>query len=169
MYQNEESFAKGIALLETATLKSLQLQIKSGCDVVQIFDSWAGILKEADFKKWCLEPLKRIVAQLSVPVIYFCRGSSYLAPLIESSQVTCISVDWLKPIHEVRKEIKIPLQGNLDPETLYSSPADLKKEVATLLHSMKNDQGYIFNLGYGILPDVPYRNVVELVNQVIHS
>lgn len=168
-YQNPESFSRIIALLESAVIESLKLQGESGCDALQVFDSWAGILSPEHFQKWCLEPLKRIATAVNQPLIYFCRGSSYLAPQIATADVTAISLDWLFPIEAIRKTLpKMTLQGNLDPDALYLPQDRLIGEVQNILRSMDKDPGYIFNLGHGIFPDVPYDNVRALV-ATVHS
>lgn len=166
-YQNPKSFSQIITLLEQAVIASLKLQAEAGCDALQIFDSWAGGLPPEHFHKWCLEPLRRITLALNKPLIYFCRGSSYLAPQIAQAGVTAISIDWLFPISTIRSSLPLtPLQGNLDPEALYLPQDLLVKEVKKILHSMDKDPGYIFNLGHGILPDVPYKNVKALVDTI---
>lgn len=166
-YQNPKGFEKIISLLESAVIKSLKIQADSGCDVLQVFDSWAQCLNPEHFKKWCLEPLQRICATLNKPIIYFCKGSSYLAPQIATTGATAISIDWLYPIDEIRKTLpKVPLQGNLDPHALYLPKELLRLEIKKILRSMDKDPGFIFNLGHGILPDVPYDNVQALVETV---
>lgn len=165
--RDKESFLQLIAKLENAVTESLLLQIRAGCDVVQLFDTWAGELSEEDFHLYSLAPLKKIQERIKAtkkPLIYFCRGSSYRAPLIAKTGVSAISIDHHRPIFSVRREVKtIPLQGNLPPEALYQPKESLKKTVDQLLQSMRGDPAYIFNLGHGILPDVPYENVQFLV------
>lgn len=167
MYEDAEGFSKIIGFLEEAVIRSLKLQEEAGCDVLQIFDSWAHVLSLEHFKTWCLTPLQKIVSQMKKPVIYFCKGSSYRAALISSTGVKAISIDWILPIEEIRRIVpNIPLQGNLDPEALYLPKSLLIQEVKKMLQQMREDQGYIFNLGHGILPDVPYENVRALVETI---
>lgn len=169
-YQHPDAFSKIIEKLEDAILHSLKIQHEAGVDALQIFDSWANHLPLAHFEKWCLEPLTRIakvVSSWEKPLIYFCKGSSYLAPQISKTGVTAISIDSLFPISQIRKNIPgIPLQGNLDPEALYLPKKALVDEVKKILHSMEADAGFIFNLGHGILPDVPYENVRALIETI---
>ncbi len=169
-FQDPKSFSAIIESLETAIIQSLKIQHESGCDALQLFDSWAQVLNQHHFDEWCLKPLKRIVEAVkpwNKPLIYFCRGSSYLASQIAKTGVTAISLDWIYPIGKVRKELSaMPLQGNLDPEALYMPKEQLITEVKKILKSMNKDPGYIFNLGHGILPDVPYENVRTLVETV---
>lgn len=169
-YQDPASFESIIRLLEEAIVHSLLIQHEAGCDAFQLFDSWASVLAPEQFKKWCIEPLERIVQRLNPlqkPLIYFCRGSSYLAPQIAKTGVTAISIDWTHPIENVRSLLStIPLQGNLDPEALYLPPKELTKEAKRILTAMEGDPGFIFNLGHGILPDVPYENVKVLIETI---
>lgn len=165
-YEDSNGFERILALLEEAVIQSLKLQIDSGCDAVQLFDSWAHVLTQEHFTKWCLKPLTRIVQALNKPLIYFCRGSSYRATMIAPTGAS-VSVDWTHPIDSVRKLLPTtPLQGNLDPEALYLPKEKLIAEVQKILHSMHHDPGYIFNLGHGILPETPYENVQALVSTV---
>jgi uroporphyrinogen decarboxylase len=169
-YQDPAGFEKIMKTLEEGIIASLKLQLDAGCDALQLFDSWAQVLNQAHFDKWCLQPLKRIAAALkpwNKPLIYFCRGSSYLAPQIAETGASAVSLDWIFPIEGVRKALpNTPLQGNLDPEALYLPRELLVKEVQGILTKMKGDKGYVFNLGHGILPDVPYENVRALIETV---
>lgn len=172
-YQDPESFDKLIRLIEEATIILLKMQIKAGCDVVQLFDSWAYTLTKPHFEKWSVAPLKRIAAALKpygVPLIYFCKGSSFRASMLDNTGIDALSVDAWRPIKEIRNELpKLTLQGNLDPEALYLPEKHLEQEVNNLLHSMKGDPSFIFNLGHGILPDIPYQNVAKVVSMVKNS
>jgi uroporphyrinogen decarboxylase len=168
-YKDPKSFEKIIHMLEEAVIISLKEQIDAGCDAVQLFDTWANVLSEEHFHTWCLGPLKRIVKSLggNTPLIFFCRGSSYLAETIEKTGVSAISVDWLRPIHHIRTLLPTtPLQGNLDPEALYMPEKELIQKTRQILASMHRDPAYIFNLGHGILPGVPYQNIKVLVETV---
>lgn len=169
-FQDPESFSKIIESLEKAIIESLRIQHESGCDALQLFDSWAQVLNQHHFNEWCLKPLKRIVEAVkpwNKPLIYFCRGSSYLASQIAETGVSAISLDWIYPIDKVRKTLtSTPLQGNLDPEALYMPKEKLILEAKKILKTMDKDPGFVFNLGHGILPDVPYENVRALVDTV---
>lgn len=168
-YEDPASFEKIIQMLEEGIIIALKEQIDAGCDAVQLFDTWANILTEEHFQKWCLSPLKRIAKTLKdTPLIYFCRGSSYFAKFIEKTDISAIHIDWLRPIDQIRKKFPlIPLQGNLDPEALFMPSSDLVKKTRQILSSMHGDPAYIFNLGHGILPDTPYHNVKTLVETVV--
>jgi uroporphyrinogen decarboxylase len=166
-YQDPTSFEALIELLQECVIKSLTLQIKAGCDAVQLFDSWSHILTEEQFLKYSVAPLKSIAKALNAPLIFFCKNSAYRASLLKNTGIQALSVDSSRPIHQVRKELPtLTLQGNLDPEALYLPSNRLKHEVQTLVQSMPLDPAYIFNLGHGILPDTPYQNVIDTVRFV---
>jgi uroporphyrinogen decarboxylase len=103
-----------------------------------------------------------------VPIILFCRGSSVFGPELASVQPAGISLDWNCNIAAMQSKIPpgIALQGNLDPDILYAPHHVIKKEVIGLLDSMQGNRGYIFNLGHGVLPDIPFDNVKFLVETV---
>lgn len=170
LYQDIEGFTKILHFLEKAIIQSLKIQIQAGCEVIQLFDSWAHVLSIPQFEQLCLQSLTRIVQALNVPTIYFCKNSSFLAPLIAKTGVTAISLDWLKPLHEVRANLpQHPLQGNLDPSALHLPKTLMKNEVQKILQSMHKDPRFIFNLGHGILPDAPYDQVKHLIDLVKNS
>lgn len=169
-YKDPSGFKKILHLLEEAIILSLKEQIDAGCDVVQLFDTSANVLTEEHFAAFCLEPLRRIVKTLkNTPFLYFCKGSSHLAEMIATTGVAGISIDSLRPIEQIRKNVpSIALQGNLDPEALYLPEKELIQKTKRILSSMHRDPAYIFNLGHGILPDVPYQNVKALVETVVN-
>jgi len=171
MMRDSESFHILLDLLSDLTIDYLNLQIEAGVQAIQIFDSWASILGHYQFQEFSLAYLKKIVDKIrskNVPIILFCRGSSVFAPLLATIQPAGISLDWNCELGAMRKTIptSIALQGNLDPDMLYASPANVKKHVARILKSMKDEPGYIFNLGHGIHPDTPVESVQALVEEV---
>jgi uroporphyrinogen decarboxylase len=169
-WQFPEAFSKLIDTLLEAVALLLKLQIEAGCQAVQLFDTWADTLPETDFDTWCIAPLKKLVERLSpykVPLVYFCRGSSYRHKQIASTGVHAISIDPLKPLSSIRKALpSLPLQGNLAPEALLLSQDRLEYLLKEQLAPMAHDPAYIFNLGHGILPETPYSNVKFLVEKV---
>lgn len=169
MYDDPVSFQKLLFFLADAVTDYLNLQIEAGVDAIQIFDSWASVLSTQEFHRFCLPSIERILKKLrSVPVILFCRGSSFWAEDLAKLHPTCLSLDWQGNIKEIRKKIpsSISLQGNLDPAVLLCSKETIERETNKILSSMKNDPGYIFNLGHGILPQTPFDHVKFLVDYV---
>ncbi len=147
------------------TIAYLKVQEAAGVDCIQIFDSWARTLPQPYFHKYVQEPLAAIVEAMEVPVILFCKGA---ALELVDCKPACISVDWTFDLPTLRKEIPhtIALQGNLDPTILYGSKETIVQHAESLLKSMAGEPGYIFNLGHGMLPDIPVENVHTLVETV---
>jgi uroporphyrinogen decarboxylase len=174
MLRDPASFHLLLNKISDCTISYLKMQIAAGVDALQLFDSWAGALAYSQFREFSLAYLKRIVELLQVehpriPIILFCKGSSAFYKDLAEILPAAISLDSNCDVARVRKEIANPfvtLQGNLDPDILYAPSDVIKKEVRSLLERMKNDPGYIFNLGHGIHPDTPIDAVKVLVDCV---
>lgn len=163
-YQKPKEFEDLLQMLEEGVTRHLQLQVNSGVDALQLFDSLADHLTEDEFIRWSLSPLSRIASKLKVPLIFFCKGSCYRAKLIKNC---AISIDWQRPIKEVRKEVPgVTLQGNLDPMLLFAPLEVIERQVDKILKEMEGDPAFIFNLGHGILPRTPVAAVKLLVQKV---
>lgn len=164
---NHETLEK----ITKASIEYLQMQQEAGADVIQIFDSWAGLLPREEFLDFSLRYLEPLVASVSVPVIVFCRGSARYASDLISLNPSAISFDWEKDLADLRRSVPshIAIQGNLDPDILKGPLPALEQAAKSLLASMKNERGYIFNLGHGVLPDTPVENAVRLVELVRQS
>lgn len=159
-----------LGMLADSVLEYLKAKIAAGCDAVQIFDTWAGILSPADFEEFSLRYIRRICEGLSdcgVPVIVFAKGVASYSALAE---LPCdvLGVDWAKEIGDVRREIggRKALQGNMDPTVLFAPKEKIRTEVKRVLESYGDGAGHIFNLGHGILPKTPVENVQYLVQCV---
>ena len=171
MLREPQSFHKLLSHICECTIDYLNMQIDAGAQVLQIFDSWAGHLGHAQFREFSLAYLEKILYGLKnpdVPIIIFCRGSSVFASQIAEIAPTGISIDWNADIAHVRSIVpsSIALQGNLDPDILYAPHNVILREAKKILHGMKNDPGFIFNLGHGIHPDIPVDAVSALVDCV---
>lgn len=168
LYRDPDSFMALLNTITEATITYLNTQIKSGVDAIQLFDSWAHVLSIHEFRTFCLEPMKQILAALNIPTILFCRGSSLFAEELATLKPSCISIDWSGDLPAIRKKISplIALQGNLDPMLLYGSQKAIAASLNRLLSRMKGEPGYIFNLGHGLLPDTPVENVRFMVDYV---
>jgi uroporphyrinogen decarboxylase len=161
-----------IDILIESSVQYLSHQIKAGAEVVQIFDSWAGLLQGDDFNRFVIQPTKRLVAELkelhpAIPVIGFPReaGKGYHAYIRETG-VDAISIDQKVDIVMAKRDLQIvkPLQGNLDPEILIKGGAEM---VATLERIMTNFGAmHIVNLGHGVVPQTPPEHVGLMVETV---
>jgi len=172
-YGRPELFARIIDLLVEATAAYLIRQVEAGAEVLQIFDSWAGVWPEADLRRWCLEPCKKIIARIAaihpdIPVILFPRGVglSYRDFAIESG-ARGLGLDTTVPLIWARDELqsKITVQGNLDPIKLVAGGEVLERGVATILEALSSGP-FIFNLGHGIVPQTPPDHVEKLMRLV---
>lgn len=170
MLANPDSFHSLLQKITNATIDYLKMQVAAGVDAIQIFDSWANVLADQQFKEFSLAYQKKIldVIRDQIPVILFCRGSSVFARQMAEIKPAGVSLDWNCHLPTIRKSISetVALQGNLDPDILYAPNDVIRREVRRLLNEMRNDSGYIFNLGHGIFPDIPVDAVKTLVEEV---
>ncbi|HEY9746484.1 MAG TPA: uroporphyrinogen decarboxylase [Oculatellaceae cyanobacterium] len=173
MYENPALLHRLLAkLTETITLY-LNAQIEAGAQVVQLFDTWGGILSEAEYREFILPYHQQILTQLKreqAPAILYVNNSRGLLPVIAEAKPDVVSVDSTTSITQARQLLgeQFALQGNLDPTALFVSPETLTPMVNALIAEGGN-QGYIFNLGHGILQHTPVENVRLLVNLVKNS
>jgi uroporphyrinogen decarboxylase len=166
-------FGRLIDLLVEATVDYLSAQVEAGAEALQIFDSWAGSLAEAEQRRWSLTPLTRIVAALKarhpeVPVILFPRGvGAMYAEFARVAGASGLSLDSGVPLDWAARELqpKVTLQGNLDPVLLALGGAPMRAELARILATLGKGR-LIVNLGHGILPETPPDHVGELVEFV---
>jgi len=143
-------------------------QIDNGANIIQIFDSWAGLLEEKDLPNYVYRPtlnLVNYVKSLKIPVICFPRNIKNYKEFCDIVKPDVISIDYNVNPKEITKNIKIPVQGGLDPKVLLTNEEILKKETKKYLDIFK-DHPYIFNLGHGVLPETDPRMVNYLVKMV---
>jgi uroporphyrinogen decarboxylase len=149
----------------------LNLQIRSGAQAVQIFDSWAGILSPEDYRTYVLPAVQRLVRGLqreNTPVIYFAVDGNHLLEDELTIGADVLGLCWRTPIAEGRRRTggKVALQGNLDPHLLFAPPEVVRQRARAVLDSAGDAPGHIFNLGHGILPETPIASVEALVEAV---
>ena len=143
-------------------------QIQSGATIIQIFDSWAGLLEEKELNKYIYEPTFRIVnyvKSLNVPVICFPRGIKNYRKYCEVVNPDVINIDYEVDPKKIKEEINITIQGGLDPKILLTDQENLKKQALKYLDIFK-EHPYIFNLGHGVLPETDPNMIGYLVNLV---
>ncbi len=142
-------------------------QVNAGANVIQIFDSWAGLLED-NIPEYIYEPTFNIVEyakKLGVPIICFPRGIKDYKKYCEIVKPNAVNIDYEVDPIKIIKDIQIPVQGGLDPKILLTDKINIKKEVEKYLITF-NDHPYIFNLGHGILPDTKIDLVEELIEIV---
>jgi uroporphyrinogen decarboxylase len=172
-YRHPEAFAKIIDVLVENSIQYLLGQLKAGADVLQIFDTWAGVLPPREFERWSIEPAKRIVAgvRAKVPdakIIGFPRGAGTSLPrYVERVGVDAVGLDWMIDRKFAREQIqtRTPVQGNLDPLVLLAGGAALDRAVDDVLAAFAA-KPFIFNLGHGILPETPIAHVERMLARV---
>ena len=168
-YRDVEGFDALIGILVESTIKFLTAQIEAGAEVVQLFDTWAGVLPEAAFGRLVIEPTRSIVAALKQrfpghPIIGFPRGAGLLYErYITETGVDGIGLDTMVPAGYARERLQplATVQGNLDPILLITGGSLLETGVRDL-RQLLGDGPFVFNLGHGVLPETPPENVEAL-------
>jgi uroporphyrinogen decarboxylase len=172
-YRHPEAFQQLIDLLAEASTAYLLRQIEAGVEVVQIFDSWAGVLPAAEFHKWVFAPLRKMVLALKkerpqTPIIAFVRGAgTHLTELVEGLGADAYGLETAEdPIWAVRQTAgRAALQGNLDPLALLAGGDALDGQIDAILRAF-DGHPHIFNLGHGILQQTPIEHVERLIARV---
>jgi uroporphyrinogen decarboxylase len=173
LHNHPELAHKLLAKIAKVTTDYLNLQIAAGVNAVQIFDSWAQALSWDDYREFSHQYIQQIIAGLhrkDIPVISFCKGSSVFAPLMAEAKPDVISIDWNVDLKDMKHRLPtgMAVQGNLDPHILYADKSVIKDRIHRLLERMRGEDGFIFNLGHGIMPDIPFDNVkyaVEVIKE----
>ena len=157
-----------LVILEKFLKLHINHQIKNGANVIQIFDSWAGLLEKKDLPNYIYIPtlnLVNYVKSLNIPVICFPRGIKNYKNYCDIIKPDAVNIDYNVSPVSICKEIDIPVQGGLDPKVLLTDPENLKKQALKYLDIFK-DHPYIFNLGHGVLPETNPDMVDYLVKLV---
>ena len=170
VYNDPETAHQLLQILADAVVDYLNAKIRAGCDAVQIFDTWAGILSPWDLEEFSLRYIRYICERLETngaPVIVFAKGVNAFAKLVEL-KCDVIGLDWTQDIGQVRSAIGEgkALQGNMDPCVLFASKERIRQETERILERFGIGSGHVFNLGHGILPTTPVDNARHLVSCV---
>jgi uroporphyrinogen decarboxylase len=169
MYEHEDLWNELLAKLVTQVTSYLQLQIAAGVEAVQLFDTWAGCLSVADFRRYVLPHTKRLIGSLTgkVPVIYFGTGNGHLLADVLQAGPDVVALDWRVPLGETWTRLGCTaVQGNMDPIALCADKATVARQAQLVLDDAGERPGHIFNLGHGIIPETPVDNVKYLVDYV---
>jgi uroporphyrinogen decarboxylase len=172
LYNNHGLALKLTDYITDQTIEYLSGQVEAGADVLQLFDSWSGVLYGTEYDDYVIKPTKKIISELKkrypkLPVIGFPRGSGFLyEKYITETGIAGVGVDQFVPVEIMAGWQKnLVVQGNFDPIVLMSSKEAIAKKADEILSKMDN-KNFIFNLGHGILPSTPIENVEFLVNYV---
>ncbi len=173
MYRQPDAWHDLMRHVREVTRDYLAAQIEAGAQAVQMFDSWVGCLSPEDYREyvlphsaWVLEGL----ASYDVPRIHFGTNTATLLEAMKEVEAEVIGVDWRLPIGEARRIIgpDFAVQGNLDPVLLMAPRELLVRRVGEILAEADARNGYIFNLGHGVLPPTPMESV-DAVIETVHS
>ena len=168
LYQNPILAHNLLSQITDVTIEYLKLLMKHGADLVQVFDSWAGILSRAQYQEFCLPYLQKICDSITeIPVTIFAKGAIASLPDLAKLKCNTLGLDWNMDINSTRQlvhETKT-LQGNLDPCVLYGTHENIELETKKMLSSFKSKR-HIVNLGHGIYPDTDFEKVKTFINTV---
>ncbi len=167
-FKDETLINKILLIIEKFLKIHIKYQIENGANVIQIFDSWAGLVEEKDLQNYIYNPtlnLVNYVKSLKTPVICFPREIKNYKEFCKIVKPDAVNIDYNVDPREIVKTIEIPVQGGLDPKILLTDRAILKKEATKYLEIFK-DHPYIFNLGHGVLPETDPNMFDYLVNIV---
>jgi uroporphyrinogen decarboxylase len=171
IYREPERLIQLLELLTDSVVRYLKMQIEVGAQAVQVFDTWGGILPVHLYYTYSGQYMKKIAKSLKLlnkPVVLFSKGGLNLLDQLADSNAAMLGVDWMTDMASAKNLLgkKFALQGNLDPTVLYGSKEIIKKETDKILNVFGPESGHVFNLGHGILPDIPVDNVQFLVDYV---
>lgn len=167
LYTQPEFSHQLLQMITDSTINYLEGQVKSGADLVQIFDSWAGILSPQQYAEFSLKYISQICDAIrDVPKTVFAKGAFFAREAMNSISCNVVGLDWNMDISESRRLVpgKV-LQGNLDPCALYGSLADVKRETVNMLKAFGPDK-HIANLGHGLYPDTEVDKVKCFIDTV---
>ncbi len=171
LYKNKSTAIKILTAITDLSITYAQQQIKAGIDVFQLFETHAGLIPESLYKEIMLPQVKRIakaVKSTGTPFIYMPKGIGFGLEWIKPKFADFVSIDWQTPIKKARKAVhkKVGLQGNLDPRLLLAPQAVIEKELEKYIPFGKKNKNWIFNLGHGLIPQIPFENVKFVVDWV---
>tara|TARA_Y100000741_G_C18068055_1_gene483342 strand:- start:161 stop:718 length:558 start_codon:yes stop_codon:yes gene_type:complete len=167
-FENKSLIDNALLIIEKFLKIHIKHQIENGAQIIQIFDSWAGLLNEKDLQNYIYKPTLNLVEYIksfNIPVICFPRNIKNYKNYCNIVNPSVICIDYNTDPKEISKDIEIPVQGGMDPKVLLTDKENLKKEVNKYLNIF-NDHPYIFNLGHGILPETDPQMMDYLVKMV---
>ena len=167
-FENKSLIDKTLLIVEKFLKIHIKHQIENGAQIIQIFDSWAGLLNEKDLQNYIYKPTLNLVEYIksfNIPVICFPRNIKNYKNYCNIVKPSVICIDYNTDPKEISKDIDIPVQGGMDPKILLTDKENLKKETKKYL-DIFNDHPYIFNLGHGVLPETDPQMMDYLVKMV---
>lgn len=168
-FTQPETAHRLLQMITDTTIEYLKGQAEAGADVVQLFDSWGGLLSPADFEEFSLRYIRQIISALKdvTPTILFAKGAWFALDKMSTTGANALGIDWCVTAQQARKFAgsDITLQGNFDPARLLAPIPDIKKEVKKMISTFGTER-YIANLGHGILPNIPVDHARAFVDAV---
>jgi uroporphyrinogen decarboxylase len=155
LYQQPELAHKVLGMITDSTITYLQAQVNAGADLIQLFDSWAGILPHEQYEEFSAPYIRKIVEHIQdVPTTVFAKGAYRALPLFAGMTCNTIGLDWNMDVENAKKAVgtRKTLQGNLDPCLLYADTKTIEAETKKMLQKF-GDHRHIANLGHGVYPD----------------
>jgi len=171
MYTAPDVYSALMDKLTTMSIEYLNTQILAGAQIIQIFDTWGGILSPADYRTHILPYITRLIAgldRMKTPVIYFLKGAGVMLDIVKEVGTDVVGLDWHVDLSVARDVLgsEMPVQGNLDPAVLFAPPEIIEREVKRILEENNGRPGFIFNLGHGVLPMTPVDHVKFMIDCV---
>ena len=173
MYKDPGLFDQLLNHIAEVLVDYLVYQVESGVRLVQIFDSWAGALSEADYRRYALPATQKVIRDFKArcpetPLTLYVGNSGHILEATAESGADILSLDWRVDLNDAISRVgdKVSFQGNIDPVRLFSTIDDVEAQVQQLLENTPLKTGHIFNLGHGILPKTPVENVKRFVDTV---
>jgi uroporphyrinogen decarboxylase len=168
-YREPQLLDRLLDRMAEVTAETLRLQLEAGADLIQIFDTWAGMLAPERFRRLAGRALHRVFEALPAerpPVILFARGAAHLIEELAELGPDVVSLDWRIDLAEAVQRIgtKVSLQGNLDPAALFAPPPRVRREVAALIEAGRKARGHVLNLGHGVHRLTPVEGVAAFVD-----
>jgi uroporphyrinogen decarboxylase len=160
-----------LSLITEATIRYLKIQIQAGANIVQVFDSWAGVLSKNLYKEFAIPYLKKIASEINeVPLTIFAKGGWYVMDELAALPCRTLGLDWQVDPIWARQKVgnSKTLQGNLDPAVLYGDFGKIRKETQEMLKNF-GSQNYIANLGHGVYPDIKPDNLKCFIETIQSS
>lgn len=167
LYQQPELAQEILDRLSTVIAQHLRKQAEAGADIVQIFDTWGGLLPQADYKRFIMPCMRKIVSLLEgIPTVLFVRGGAHLLPLIAELPVAGYSLDANTDLQNAHHILQRCTQGNLDNVRLLGTPQGIIDGVHDIHRALHGRRNHIFNLGHGLLPQTPPESVATFVQTI---
>jgi uroporphyrinogen decarboxylase len=172
MHADPDLWHELLTRLAAISAEFLRVQIAAGATVVQLFDSWAGVLSAADYQRFAMPHSAAVldaISDLDVPRIHFGVGTGELLALMGAAGADVVGVDWRVPLDEAARRVPgKALQGNLDPAVLGAGWPVVEREVGRVVAEGRSARGHVFNLGHGVLPSTD-PDVLTRVVEAVHA